>query len=374
MSPAAGASSRLVVSDVHKSFGPLRVLDGLSLTVEPGSTTAVVGPSGSGKTTLLRIIAGFQRPDAGTVEVGSRVVAAPGMWVPAHQRRIGYVAQEGALFPHLSVGQNIAFGLTPADVPRGRGAKRERVTELLEMVSLDPALAGRKPHEISGGQQQRVALARALARPPELMLLDESFSSLDAGLRATTRRSVAKVLAAAGITTVLVTHDQAEALSFADQVAVIRDGVLAQVGAPRAVYNHPTDRDMAEFLGDAVVLDAWVADQVATCALGRVSVPDTTVSGAAELVLRPEQIRIDPTSELRGVVIDSEFYGADSRVSVRLPTPQALVSMGVGQDVPGRPGDTELTIRHWNSADAIPGAEIGLTVSGTGLAFPAALH
>src|SRR6476469_11144325 len=236
----AAARGRLEVSDLVKDFGSQQVLRGVTLSVDPGSTTAIVGPSGSGKTTLLRLIAGFERAEAGSVTLSGRALAGGDAWVPAHHRDVGYVAQDGALFPHLTVGQNIAFGIDTSALSGGRKAARARVAELLEMVSLDSALAARRPHEISGGQQQRVALARALAREPELMLLDESFSALDAGLRVATRRAVAKVLAEAGVTTILVTHDQAEALSFADQVAVMRGGKLAQIGNPFVVYTRPT--------------------------------------------------------------------------------------------------------------------------------------
>lgn len=348
----------LDIGDVTKSFGDNAVLRGLSLTVAPGTTTAVVGPSGSGKTTLLRVVAGFEQADAGEVRLGERVLSGSGTWVPAHHRRIGYVAQDGALFPHLTVGQNVAFGMDPGELPDGRRGIRRRVGELLELVSLDPALARRRPHEVSGGQQQRVALARALARRPTLMLLDESFSSLDAGLRSTTRRTVASVLNGAGITTVLVTHDQAEALSFADEVAVIRDGVLAQVGPPREVYGRPRDRATAEFLGEAVVLEAVVEGRMASCVLGQVAVVDPPVEGRAQLLLRPEQIRVDPGSAIRGVVVDREFYGAESTVRLRL------------ESVPSGPGQV-ITIRHWNSAVTEVGANVGLVVQGEGTVFPA---
>lgn len=353
---------RLVVSDLTKAFGRTEVLRGLSLTVEPGTTTAIVGPSGSGKSTLLRAIAGFERSDSGTVELGDRMLSGPGVWVPAHHRTIGYVAQDGALFPHLTVGDNVAFGMGEGREAGGRGgrgrkARGARVAELLDLVSLDPGLTSRRPHEISGGQQQRVALARALARRPSLMLLDESFSSLDAGLRVATRRTVSRVLGEAGITTVLVTHDQAEALSFADQVAVIRDGVLAQVGPPREVYRRPVDRATGEFLGDAVVLDAEIVGGVAHCLLGEVLV-DGDVSGGVggamlrPILLRPEQIRVDPASAVRGVVEEIEYFGAESTVRLRLGSQHCI------------------TIRHWDSSVAQVGDELGLTVEGAAVVLP----
>ncbi|MCB0950558.1 MAG: ABC transporter ATP-binding protein, partial [Mycobacterium sp.] len=204
------------ISGLTKSYGGLKILDGIDLELLPGSTTAIVGSSGCGKTTLLRLIAGFDRPDSGSVLISGQQVSGTAAFVPAHRRTVGYVAQDGGLFPHLTVGQNIAYGL-PA---RHRAAARRRVGELLETVALEPSYASRRPHELSGGQQQRVALARALARQPKLMLLDEPFSALDAGLRASTRKAVAGLLASAGVTTLVVTHDQEEAMSIADRVAV----------------------------------------------------------------------------------------------------------------------------------------------------------
>ncbi|MEO5992440.1 MAG: ABC transporter ATP-binding protein, partial [Arthrobacter sp.] len=225
-SVATSTNNHLQIDAVTKDFGTQAVLKGVNLSVARGGTTAIVGPSGSGKTTLLRLIAGFEHPDTGSISLNGTKVAGGGVWVPAHKRHVGYVAQDGALFPHLSVGQNISFGLDTTKLPGGRRALKDRVAELLEMVSLDPAMAKRRPHQLSGGQQQRVALARALAREPELMLLAEPFSALDAGLRVATRRAVGKVLQDAGVTTILVTHHQGEALSFADQVAVMRGGRL----------------------------------------------------------------------------------------------------------------------------------------------------
>jgi iron(III) transport system ATP-binding protein len=312
----------LELKSVCRSYGTIAALDGVDLAVPAGSRTAIVGPSGSGKTTLLRIIAGFETPDAGRVTLGGRVLCDGQVAVPAHHRRIGFVVQDGALFPHLSVAQNIGFGLS-RDEP-GRDA---RIAELLEMVELDAALLRRKPDELSGGQQQRVALARALARKPELMLLDEPFSALDTGLRDATRKAVAQVLNAARITTILVTHDQPEALSFADQVAVMHEGRLLQAGTPRALYLQPRNRTIAEFLGEAIVLPASLADGWAQCALGRVAVDDRRRHGAAQIMLRPEQVslaKVSPEDLAKapdapfGEVVDVEFGGAVCTLSVRL--------------------------------------------------------
>ena len=316
-------SAELALRGLTKRYGADTVLRDVDLTVPAGSITAVVGPSGSGKTTLLRLVAGFARPDAGSVRLGDRDLASEAAWVAAHRRGVGYVAQDGALFPHLSVARNIAFGLG-ASLPVRRRAAAGRVAELLETVSLDPALARRYPHELSGGQQQRVALARALAGAPRIMLLDESFSALDAGLRVATRAAVAEVLGAAGITTVLVTHDQAEALSFADQVAVLRGGALAQVGPPARVYARPASESVARFLGDVVVvdgaLDGALDGAIAETMLGRIPVAGAdgaAAPGPVSLLLRPEQIRIAGEG-VPATVTRVEFFGPDATVGLRL--------------------------------------------------------
>ncbi|WP_344814797.1 ABC transporter ATP-binding protein, partial [Microlunatus aurantiacus] len=256
----------ITVTGLRAGYDKTLVLQGISLHVRAGSTTAVLGPSGCGKTTLLRLIAGFLRPDSGQIHVGDRVLSDERTFVPPHLRAVGYVRQDGALFPHLDVAANITFGL-----PRAQRRRAERVPELLELVGLPANLARRRPDQLSGGQQQRVALARALARRPQVVLLDEPFSSLDAGLRTATRSAVAAALAERDATSILVTHDQAEALSFADQVAVLRDGRLVQIGAPADVYTAPADPDLARFLGEAVVLPAEATGTVAQCALGTVS-------------------------------------------------------------------------------------------------------
>lgn len=325
----------LELQSVRKAYGQVTALDGVDLAVPAGSRMAIVGPSGSGKTSLLRIIAGFEMPDAGRVFLGDQLLADGPTAVPAHLRGIGYVPQDGALFPHLSVEQNIGFGLA-----RQLPGRTRRIAELIEMVSLDAALLQRRPHQLSGGQQQRVALARALAQQPRLMLLDEPFSALDTGLRAATRKSVASLLAQAGVTTILVTHDQAEALSFADQVAVMRDGRLVQAGHPLDLYLRPADPVTASFLGDAVVLPASLDHGLARCALGRIAVDDVDRHGDASIMLRPEQLRlsrIDDDDETitsdscLAEVLESDFCGPDCVLTVRLlagpfaPHPEPLL-------------------------------------------------
>ena len=315
--------SFLNIRSLSKRYGIVTALDDVDLSVASGSRTAVVGPSGSGKTTLLRIIAGFDSPDRGQVVLDDTVLADGGESMPAHRRGIGVVAQDGALFPHLTIEQNIGFGLD-----RRAADRSVRIRELLEMVGLDRSMLERSPDQLSGGQQQRVALARALARKPRLMLLDEPFSALDTGLRAATRKAVAQVLSAAGITTILVTHDQGEALSFADQLAVMRAGKLVQVGSPQHVYLHPNDVLTAEFLGEAILLPAHIDDGQADCAFGRIAVNDKDGSGAATIMIRPEQIVLmaspgqtqlsgeRPT--LKAIVIGLDFCGSTSELLLRI--------------------------------------------------------
>ena len=258
------------------------------------------------------------------------MVAGAGRTVPPQERRVGYVPQEGALFPHLDVGANIGFGLTRAERRTGR------VAELLDLVELPAAYAARHPHELSGGQQQRVALARALAPNPSVVLLDEPFSSLDASLRASTGRAVVRALHAAGATAVLVTHDQDEALSLADQVAVMRAGRLVQAATPRDLYRAPADPDVARFVGGAAILRADVRDGVATCALGSLVVEGACRDGAAEVLVRPEQLRLDGSVDsVEGLVGEVSFYGHDAAVRVDLlPDGPSVVARVTGLDAP----------------------------------------
>ncbi|MGV0851044.1 ABC transporter ATP-binding protein [Mycolicibacterium phlei] len=341
--------SILEIRGLAKSFGGHIVLDHVDLDVPSGSITAVVGASGCGKTTLLRLVAGFEQPDAGTVTIAGRRVAGAGGSVPAHRRAVGYVAQDGALFPHLTVGQNIAYGLEGR-----RAGVRARVAELLETVSLDPSFASRRPHQLSGGQQQRVALARALARKPAVMLLDEPFSALDTGLRASTRKAVAALLTESGVTTLLVTHDQEEALSVADQIAVMRDGRFTQVGPPQQVYREPRDHFTAAFLGDCIALPCIVTAGVAHCVLGRV--PVVGGDGPATLLLRPEQlvatvVSDTESSDASGTVVAVEFLGHDVLLTV------------------DPAGDAEPIVVRQHSLDPPPlDAKVRLEVRGNGVA------
>ena len=333
----------LDVEDVHFSYGSTPVLHGVSLNVPAGSITAVLGSSGSGKTTLLRVLAGFERAAGGEVRLAGRVIDGPGLHLSPERRGLGYVPQEGGLFPHLSVAGNVAFGL------RRRHRQAQRVDGLLEMVGL-AGLGARFPHELSGGQQQRVALARALALEPTVVLLDEPFSSLDAALRVSVRADIVDTLRTAGAAVVLVTHDQQEALSVADQVAVLREGAVAQVGAPRAIYTRPVDAEMAGFLGDANLLDASMDGGVAVTAVGSLTV-QTAGEGNGVVLLRPEQLSLsaDPAAGLRATVVAQTYQGHDSLVDVR----------------PERPGGPDLLrVRVQGTTAFAPGTEVGVSAVG----------
>ncbi len=304
-----------------RAFGDRRAVNGVDLRLERGGFLAVLGPSGSGKTTLLRMIAGFEPPDAGAVAIGGRQVSGGGCWVEPEARRIGMVFQQGALFPHLSVAGNVGFG----------AAREGRVGECLELVGLADR-AGDYPHELSGGERQRVALARALAADPEVVLLDEPFSALDAGLRERLREEVAAILRAAGTSTLLVTHDQSEALSLADTVAVLRDGRVEQVGTPEEVYERPRSHWVAAFLGDADVLPGSARDGVAECELGRFAVGGE-LAGAVHLLVRPESVAIGHRGgreDARAVVVGRSFYGHDQLVELELPSGLRLRSRRLG--------------------------------------------
>ncbi len=321
MSPA----SDLTVLDLWKGYSRGEpVLRGVNLSVPAGSLSAVLGLSGCGKTTLLRAIAGFERAQRGRIQLGARTLDDGHSYVPPERRGIGYVPQEGALFPNLSVQANVAFGLSRAE------RRTNVVQELLEMVGL-LALARRFPHQLSGGEQQRVALARALARQPEVLLLDEPFSSLDASLRATVREEVSALLRRQGATTVLVTHDQEEALSLADSVAVLRDGVIVQQGTPAELYSRPLDARLASFLGAANLLEATFDDGWAYTALGQLQLhPDrgrTSGHTRGVVMVRAEQLRVSPSGEstegLPGTVERCRYYGHDALLHIRSEEPGA---------------------------------------------------
>jgi iron(III) transport system ATP-binding protein len=309
-------------ASVTVSYGDLAAVVDAHLSVSPGELMALLGPSGSGKTTLLRAIAGFERPDAGTIRVAGREVLGPRTWVEPEQRRVGMVFQHGALFPHLTALANVAFG----------AADGRRAEHLLDLVGLS-GRAGAYPHELSGGERQRVALARALGPEPAVVLLDEPFASLDPSLRDSLRGEVVRILREAAATALLVTHDQAEALSVADRVAVMRDGRIEQLGPADEVYLRPNSRWVAEFVGEANILPGTAADGLVECELGRLAALPS-VDGEVEIVLRPENVALEPAGNGNGaveaVVLEQRQYGHDHLTVVRLPSGRIVRSRRLG--------------------------------------------
>ena len=309
----------LQLSDIKKSFGDLHVLRGIDLSVTQGELLTVLGTSGGGKTTLLRLIAGFDRPDSGSIQICDRVVAGANKFVRPEQRRVGIVPQEAALFPHLDVSHNIAFGLAHLS----KKESTERVREMLSLVKMAD-FATHQPHQLSGGQAQRVALARAIAPRPDLILLDEPFAALDAQMRGQIRDDVRAVLDAVGATSIMVTHDQDEALSIADRVAVLRDGVIAQVGSPRDVYNSPNDEVLAVFLGEAVVIDGVYRNGKVETYLGALATQTSFREGTpGQVAIRPENFYLQPDLQGSATVTGRQFFGHDAMIEVQ--TPQGIV-------------------------------------------------
>jgi iron(III) transport system ATP-binding protein len=349
--------AELRCDQITASYGRDDVLLGVDLVVPDGTLTAILGASGSGKTTLLRVIMGFIAQQQGTVAIGGTAVARAGdLHLPPEKRSIGYVAQEGALYPHLSVIENVSFGL-----PRKERRESARAFEVLELVGLNARYAKRRPHELSGGEQRRVALARALAPRPPLVLLDEPFSGLDAALRAETRAAVLHALAAQGTTAVLVTHDQAEALSLGREVGVLMAGRLIQTATPTVLYRTPLTLEVARFVGEAVVVTGRAADGTMSSPLGELALIDRDVRGVVDAMIRPEQIQLhqaEPDADDRGVmatVSAHTFYGPDSVLQLRVDGVAEPISARVlGHDAPA------------------PGARARLTVEGGVMAYPRA--
>ncbi|MBA3267053.1 MAG: ABC transporter ATP-binding protein [Acidimicrobiia bacterium] len=300
---------------VRGSAGQVVALDGVDLEVDRGEFLAVLGASGCGKTTLLRLVAGFERPDEGAILLEGALVAAADVFVPPERRRVGIVVQDHALFPHLTVAGNVGFGL-PGH--RGDAARTTRINEVLELVGLED-LGGRYPSDLSGGQQQRVAIARALAPRPRVLLLDEPFANLDAALRSRLRLEVRDILKAAGATVVLVTHDQEEALSLADRIAVMDRGRVLQVGEPQEVYRHPVNPFVARFVGEANLVEAQSDGRVLRSAMGTIAVAGPVPSpGPAVAAVRPEAVTLSPDPDGQGRVVTATYFGHDQVVEVSL--------------------------------------------------------
>ncbi|WP_248242069.1 ABC transporter ATP-binding protein [Microbacterium kunmingense] len=335
------------VEQVRAAYGDREVLHDVDLDIGPGERVSVLGPSGSGKSTLLRVIAGLHPAVGGRVVIDGQDVTS----LPPEARGIGLVPQEGALFPHLDVAANVGYGIRGL---RLRHAHRDpRVRDLVEVVGLGDLLR-RRPHELSGGQRQRVAVARALAHEPRLVLMDEPFSALDAGLRQQVRDDVTQILRDRGVGVALITHDQEEALSLGDRVAVMRDGRIVQHGTPREVYTTPVDTWTARFLGEALVLPAVARTDRATCALGDIALA-TPAQGTVQIILRPEQITLVAASSPAsgpgsGEVTRVRYFGHDVLVDLRLT------------------GGTGLTVRTGPDIHVSAGQRAAISVHGAAVA------
>ncbi len=304
----------LRVKNLRKNFGNQTVLQNVSLELKDSELLSVLGASGSGKTTLLRLIAGFEFVSGGEIFLEEKLIANANFTLEAEKRNIGIVPQDGALFPHLSVYDNIGFGISKDK------NKDARIRQLLELIELAD-YAERRPQELSGGQAQRVALARALAPRPKLVLLDEPFSALDADLRARLRADVKRVIREEGVSAILVTHDQEEALSLADRVAVLRDGEIVQVGTPTEIYNSPADLGIATFLGDSVLVDGKVVEGKIVTDLGRLTPLNHVTEGDTGVVaIRSENFYLQPNPAGESEVVGRVFFGHDAVVEVQTPT------------------------------------------------------
>ncbi len=346
----------VALEGIRKRFGPIAAVDGVDLTIASGEFFALLGGSGCGKTTLLRMIAGLESPDAGRILIGDLDATALAPW----SRPVNTVFQSYALFPHLSVAANVGYGLVRERLARADIAKRVR--EMLALVQLT-GFEDRRPHQLSGGQRQRVALARALAKLPQILLLDEPMAALDRGLREETRAQLVRVQRQLGITFVLVTHDQEEAMALADRVGVMRAGRIAQLGSPRDVYDAPADRGVAAFLGRAALIDGQVLGRDGSTtvidggALGRLrgrTVRELAAGSVACLVLRPEHLRLVAPGEgaLRGTVGRAAFLGESVALDVTLETGlDVTVSLPARTIHPAR--DTTVGLRWDESACVI---------------------
>ena len=332
-----GSGAALECSGVWKSFGRVPAVAGLELSVAEGRILALLGPSGCGKTTTLRLIAGFERPDEGEVRIGDRRVSSPTTVVPPERRNIGMVFQEGALFPHLTVEQNVAYGL------RKYADRAERIAAALDLVGLSE-LGSRLPHELSGGQQQRVALGRALAPGPSLLLMDEPFSNLDAKLAQQLRRDVAEIVRDSGVTTVFVTHDQDAALQVGDEVALMNEGRVEQIATPARIFHSPETKYAAEFLGTVDFLPVDMVDGNLASELGPLGEDFQSADLAQlpnlEIMVRPDCIECLPDVGGNAVIVEREFRGAFYLYRVQMPSGSQvrclmshIVEMSVGMPV-----------------------------------------
>ncbi|HEY8554457.1 MAG TPA: ABC transporter ATP-binding protein [Burkholderiales bacterium] len=320
-----GLPPLLEVEHLQHAYGDLVVVADLSFRLERGAIGCLLGPSGCGKTTVLRCIAGFERIRAGAIRLNGITVSSPSRTVPPEERRIGMVFQDYALFPHLSVADNIAFGLH--GLPRAE--RRRRAQELAEMVGLGGVLA-KYPHELSGGQQQRVALARALAPRPELLLLDEPFSNLDVDLRERLSLEVREIIKASGATAILVTHDQHEAFAMADEIGIMHEGRLQQWDSAYNLYHRPANRFVADFVGQGVFLPARVLNgRKIEFELGVLEgeLHGPALRERAEILLRPDDIVHDDASPMQAEVVHKAFRGAQILYTLRLASGRRVLAL-----------------------------------------------
>ena len=359
----------VVITGLTKRFGDVAAVAGLDLTVRPGELVALLGPSGCGKTTTLRLVAGFMAPDAGEIRVGDRVLSSPGSVIPPERRRMAMIFQSYALWPHMTVAQNVAYGLRFGNTPRAQ--RDTKVDEILRAVQLT-GYGARYPGELSGGQQQRVAVARALVVEPEILLLDEPLSNLDASLREEMRFEIRRLHERFGITTLYVTHDQAEAMVISDRAAVIRNGRVEQIGAPHELFERPRTRFVAEFIGKTNLIDA-VADGAGSVARGRLHLrvaADSLTPGAPVVVsIRPHLIALGPppgpatagattgTNVLAGTVVRASYLGDTVDYQVRLNDTDVVLRVTGPAPAHARAGDAVgVTVRP-EACVLLPGAE-----------------
>lgn len=308
-------------SGVAKKYGATPAVQNINLVLEQGKFLALLGPSGCGKTTLLRLIAGFEVPDTGIIEVGDKTVSGPGKFTPPESRNVGLVFQDYALFPHMSVSGNIAFGL-----PKSVECK-QKVEEMLALVGLK-GFEQRMPHELSGGEQQRVALARALAPGPAVLLLDEPFSNLDADLRTRMRAEIKDILTGAGATVIFVTHDQQEAFFMGDTVGVMNSGRMEQIDIPEAVFYKPANPFVARFTGTADFITGRVQEGLAVTEIGNLPLDERMPSGTSVTVmLRPSLVRLLPDINGVGIIIERIFQGSHYLSKVQLPSGDTVRSL-----------------------------------------------
>lgn len=314
ISPSRSMVIRLEQVSKHYGGDTIPAVEEITFSIEQGEILVLLGPSGCGKTTTLRLIAGFEAPDGGWIQIGGRMVAHDKIFLPPEQRGVGMVFQDYALFPHLTVLENVAFGLRHLGAER----QRNRIAEALNLVGLS-ALERRYPHELSGGQQQRVALARALAPSPQVVLLDEPFSNLDADMRTQMREDVSSILRQAGSAAIFVTHDQEEAFVLADRVGVLNLGRLEQLDRPEAIYHTPASRFVARFVGSADFIPGLVQGTSIATELGMFPSQRGCAAGrTVEMMIRPDDIDLIPDQEGKATVLTRQFRGADNLYCVRL--------------------------------------------------------